>query len=169
MTDLTAFAQTRTAWLILALSALGLEASALWFQHGMGLDPCVMCIYERIAVIGLFAAGLIGLSAPRIPLVRLAGYTTWAVSAGWGLRLTLEHLHLQSDKTAAMSCSFLPEFPQSLPLHEWLPALFLPTGYCDDIQWQWLSLTMVEWLAVVFVLYLLTLGIALLSEALRLR
>jgi len=159
-----AFPKTRSAWLMLAASALGLEATALWFQHGMGLDPCVMCIYERIAVIGLLLAGLTGALNPGLPVVRLVGYVLWSVSAGWGLRLTLEHLHLQSDKTAAMSCGFLPEFPDWMPLHEWLPSMFLPTGYCDDIQWQWLSLTMVEWLLVVFALYLLVLAAVLISE-----
>ena len=46
--------KSRRAWWLLALSALGLELTALWFQHGMGLDPCVKCVYERVAVLGLF-------------------------------------------------------------------------------------------------------------------
>lgn len=157
--------QTRAAWLLLAGSALGLEVAALWFQHGMGLDPCVMCIYERVALLGLFAAGLLGALQPRLTLLRWSGYLIWAISAGWGLLLTLEHVGLEVGGPAALNCSFLPEFPAWLPLHEWLPAMFLPTGYCDDVQWQWLSLTMAEWTMVAFVLYLLTLiGVLLLER-----
>ena len=44
-----------------------------------------------------------------------------------------------------------------------MPALFLPTGYCDDVQWQWLSLTMAEWMVVVFAIYLLTLAVVLIA------
>lgn len=150
--------QTRMAWLLLAASALGLETAALWFQYGMGLDPCVMCIYERVAVLGLFVAGLLGALQPRIAIVRWAGYLVWAISAGWGLLLALEHVGFQTDKTAALNCSFLPNFPDWFRLEEWLPAVFLPTGYCDDVQWQWLSLTMAQWMVVVFAIYLLILG-----------
>ena len=40
----------RRAWFLLAFSAIVLELVALLFQFGMGLDPCVKCIYERVAV-----------------------------------------------------------------------------------------------------------------------
>ena len=45
----------RGAWLLLALTALALELTALFFQHVMGLKPCVMCIYERNALFGVQA------------------------------------------------------------------------------------------------------------------
>jgi len=157
------------AWWLLALSALALELTALWFQYGMELDPCVMCVYERLAVIGLVGAGLIGALRPPWSMLRWLGYSAWAISAGWGLLLAVEHVGLQNDPTAAMQCSFLPEFPLWLPLHEWLPTLFLPTGYCDDIQWQWLSLSMAEWMVVIFAIYLLTLLWVLSLEARYLR
>lgn len=152
------FNERRSAWLTLAASAAGLEAAALWFQYGMGLDPCVMCIYERLAVIGLLLAGLLGALQPRLALLRWGGYVLWAVSAGWGLLLTLEHVGIQFDETGTLNCSFLPNFPSWFRLDEWLPAVFLPTGYCDDVQWEWLSLTMAEWMVVVFAVYLLILA-----------
>jgi disulfide bond formation protein DsbB len=152
-------AERRAAWIALAGTAFAIEAAALWFQHGMGLDPCVMCIYERLAIIGLVAAGLIGAVRPALAIVRWVGYLVWGISAAWGLRLALEHIGIQTDKSAALACSFSPDFPAWLRLDEWLPAMFLPTGFCDDIQWSWLSLTMVEWVAVVFTLYLLVLAV----------
>jgi len=159
-----AFRQTRFAWLTLAASAFGLEATALWFQHGMGLDPCVMCVYERVAVIGVLFAGLLGALYPRLATLRWLGYMVWAISAGWGLLLTVEHVGYQTGRISALNCSFLPNFPAWLPLEEWLPAMFLPTGYCDDVQWQWLSLSMVQWMVVVFAIYLLILGGVLITE-----
>ena len=52
----------RTYWMVLLVSALFLELCAMAFQHGMGLSPCVMCIYERIATMGLVAAALVALA-----------------------------------------------------------------------------------------------------------
>ncbi len=150
--------ESRVAWWLLAASALALEVAALWFQYMMELDPCVMCIYERVALIGIALAGLVGCVYPAWLLVRLLGYLGWGVSAGWGLMIAIEHVGIQLDETAALSCEFAPDFPAWARLDEWLPALFLPTGYCDDIQWQWLSLTMVQWVLLIFVAYLVTLA-----------
>ena len=44
-------------WLLLGLSAVFLEACALLFQHGLGFTAtCLMCIYERLVVIGLLVS-----------------------------------------------------------------------------------------------------------------
>lgn len=64
----------RSAWFLLMISALALDGIALFFQHGMGLQPCVMCIYERIAVLGIAFAGFLGWIAPRSAIYPLAGY-----------------------------------------------------------------------------------------------
>ena len=149
--------ESRYAWWLLGGSALLLEGVALWVQYGLGLDPCVMGVYERVALFGLMLAGILGASYPRWLIVRLVGYLIWGISAGWGLLLAWEHVRIQSDPTAALSCNFAPDFPPWAKLDEWLPTVFLPTGYCDDVQWQWLSLTMAEWVGVIFAAYLLVL------------
>ena len=50
------------AWALLALTGLALEAVALWFQYVMELQPCVYCIYIRVAVVGLVLAAVIGMA-----------------------------------------------------------------------------------------------------------
>ena len=145
----------------MAVSALGLELTALWFQYGMGLDPCVKCVYQRLAVMGLILAGVIGAVYPRAVFMRLAGYLVWGLSAGWGLQQAMQHVGIQSDDGSAFSCNFFAEFPAWAKLDEWWPALFQPTGYCDDVQWEFLSLTMAQWMVVVFAVYLLILAVVL--------
>ena len=49
----------RSAWIFLAFTAFALESTALYFQYGMGLQPCVLCVYERLAMVGSFIAGFI--------------------------------------------------------------------------------------------------------------
>ncbi len=55
----------RGAWLLMALTAFVLELVALWFQHVMLLQPCVMCIYERCALFGIMGAGPGGRYRPQ--------------------------------------------------------------------------------------------------------
>ena len=54
----------RSGWLLLLISALALEGAALYFQYGMELQPCVMCIYERVALFSIAFAGFSRLNCP---------------------------------------------------------------------------------------------------------
>jgi hypothetical protein len=50
----------RIAYLLGALVCAALIGWALWLQYGLGLDPCPLCIFQRVAVI---ATGIIFLIA----------------------------------------------------------------------------------------------------------
>ncbi len=157
LTAMIRFAHSRMAWGILALSALSLELAALYFQHVMHLEPCVMCIYQRLAVLGLLLAGIIGFLAPSVRPVRLVAALLWGVSASWGLRLAIELNDMQQNPSPFSTCSFLPDFPSWMPLHEWLPSIFMPTGMCTDIPWSFIGITMSQWMIVAFATYLVAL------------
>ncbi|MGS0680073.1 disulfide bond formation protein DsbB [Shewanella sp. 125m-7] len=159
MNALIRFSHSRAAWLILMLSAVALELAALFFQHIMKLDPCVMCIYQRLAVFGLVFAGLIGVAAHRSVIARALGLLLWGVSAGWGLKLAIELVDMQTNPSPFATCSYLPEFPSWMQLHEWLPSIFMPTGMCTDIPWELMGVTMGQWMIVAFSGYLLALAI----------
>lgn len=143
----------RWPWLLLAASALTMELCALFFQHVMELEPCVMCVYERLTMLAIVAAGLIGASSPNNILVRLVAFATWAVGAVWGLLLAIEHTDYQMNPSPFATCDFYPNFPSWLPLHELFPWLFNPTGYCSDIVWTFLDYSMPQWLIVSFSIY----------------
>lgn len=157
MSPLTRFAQSRTAWLILFASAAALEGCALYFQYVMLLDPCVMCIYQRLALFGVLFAAALGCIGYRHRVVRLMSIILWGVSAAWGLKLAIELVDMQTNPSPFSTCSFLPEFPAWMPLHEWLPSVFMPTGMCTDIPWQLFGVTMGQWMIVAFSVYLLAL------------
>ncbi|HHI76833.1 MAG TPA: disulfide bond formation protein DsbB [Gammaproteobacteria bacterium] len=144
----------RWPWLLLAGTALGLELAALYFQYGLGLDPCVLCVYERTAVAGILLAGLLGAVAPRLALLRWAALALWAASAAWGLWLALRHVGIQLGELD-LSCSYLADFPTWAPLDAWWPAVFQPTGFCEEILWSFLGLSMPGWMAVIYGLHLL--------------
>ncbi|WP_372828345.1 disulfide bond formation protein DsbB [Shewanella sp. UCD-KL12] len=159
MNPMIKFSQSRLAWGILAGSALGLELCALFFQHVMKLDPCVMCIYQRLAIFGILAAGLIGIVGHKNRFARLLAVIGWGVSAAWGLKVALELVDMQMNPSPFATCSFLPEFPSWMPLHEWLPSIFLPTGMCSDVPWEFMGITMGQYMIGAFGAYLLALVI----------
>ena len=161
MTGLTGFAHSRLAWYLLAATALGLEATALFFQYGLHLNPCVMCVYQRVAVLGILLAGLLGSLAPRTGL-RFIALLLWVVSAGWGLSLATELYQIQADPSPFATCDFMPNFPQWMPLQDWLPQVFMPTGLCSDEVWSMFGFSMTQWMQFAFSIYLLAAAIFLL-------
>jgi disulfide bond formation protein DsbB len=144
----------RWAWLLLALSALSLELAALFFQYGLKLQPCVMCVYERTATMGVMTAGLLGAIAPRFALCRWSGFGLWAISAIWGLKLALEHTDLQINPSPFKTCDFFPQYPQWFNLDDWFPVFFKPSGDCGQVDWMFFGWSMPQWLIVCFSVYL---------------
>ena len=165
-TILKNISKQRWSWLLVAASALTLESTALYFQHVMKVEPCVMCIYERIAVIGIIISGLVGAIAPQYLIIRLVAFAGWAVAAIWGLLLAIEHVNYQLHPSPFASCDFLPNFPSWAPLHQWVPWLFNPTGTCSDIVWQFFDYSMPQWLIVSFSIYTLLFAVILITALL---
>ena len=154
----------RAFWLLLTFSAFAFEGCALYFQYGLGLNPCVLCVYERLAVLGLALAGVIGAIMPRVLIIRFAALMLGLFSAIKGLLISLRHLDLQMYPAPWKQCEFLPNFPETLPFHHWFPFLFKPTGSCNESQWSLFGVTMVQWLVVIFALYSLVLLILTISQ-----
>lgn len=165
LSDLTT---NKKAWLLLAISALAFEFSALFFQYALDLKPCIMCIYQRVAIWAIFFAGLIGSFANQYVIGRIASYALWGTGAIWGLLIALEHVEMQSATMSFLfSCEFVPNFPSWAPLHEWIPGLFAATGDCGDINWQFLGYSMPQWMIVIYGIYTTIFSITLLGRLLH--
>ncbi|PHM60343.1 disulfide bond formation protein DsbB [Xenorhabdus ishibashii] len=158
--------QGRGAWLLMALTALILEAVALYFQHMMQLQPCVMCIYERVALLGILGAALLGAIAPKTPL-RWLTILLWIYSAWQGLQLAWDHTMMQLYPSPFNTCEFFVQFPSWLPLNDWLPSMFQAFGDCSMKQWEFLTLDMPQWLIGIFAAYLLVGILVLVSQFFR--
>ncbi len=156
----------RGAWLLMAFTALLLELAALYFQHVMVLQPCVLCIYERVALFGVMGAGLLGAIAPATPL-RYAAILLWAYSAWQGLMLAWKHTMILLYPSPFNTCDFFVNFPTWLPLDKWLPSVFLASGDCSVRQWEFLSLEMPQWLVGIFAAYLLVAALVLIAQLVK--
>ncbi|MDH3000390.1 disulfide bond formation protein B [Chelonobacter oris] len=155
---------SRGGWFLLLISCLAFEAAGLYFQHVMKLEPCVMCIYERVAILGIALAALIGLIAPHFLLIRLSALIIGLFSAVQGLLLAVLHTDYQLNPNPWDQCPLMVDFPATLPLNKWFPQVFEAYGSCSELQWSFLGFAMPQWLIVVFAAYVLVLGGVLLSQ-----
>ena len=145
------FSRSRMAWAILTLGATLLLAIALFFQYALDLSPCVMCVYQRAALVGVILAGLLGWLSPRCPVLSNLALLAWLAAAIKGLLLAKEHIHYQFNPSPFAKCTTVAEFPRYLALDRWLPAVFHPSGDCADVSWSWLGFSMPQWLLGIFV------------------
>lgn len=158
------FSQQRLSWLLLLGFVVFFEACALFFQHVMLLAPCVMCIYERVAMLGIGAAALLGIIAPTNPLFRWLGLAAWGITAYKGLTLALQHVDYQFNPSPFATCDLFVTFPDWAPLNQWAPWMFEAYGDCSKVVWQFLTLSMPQWLVVIFAVNLLALAVVVIAQ-----
>ncbi len=78
------------------LACAGLMAYALFAQHVLGLEPCPLCVFQRVAVIGLGTVfALAALQGPGLAGRRLYAVLV-VISAAAGSGVAGRHLWLQS-------------------------------------------------------------------------
>lgn len=159
------FSKSRLSWGLLLAFIVFFEACAMFFQHGMKLEPCVMCVYERVAMTGIGIAAIIGLIAPQNALFRWLGLAGWGGGAYQGLILSTEHVAYQFPTNPwSATCALNVNFPAWAPLNEWAPWFFEATGDCGKIVWQFLGLSMPQWLEIIFAANLVALAIIVIAQ-----
>ncbi|MEP7742545.1 disulfide bond formation protein DsbB [Vibrio parahaemolyticus] len=162
--SLNQFSKGRLSWLLLLLFIIFFEACALYFQHVMMLAPCVMCIYERVAMMGIGGAAIIGLIAPKNALFRWLGLIGWGLSSYKGLMLAMQHVDYQFNPSPFATCDLFVTFPSWAPLNQWVPWMFEAYGDCSKIVWQLFDLSMPQWLVVIFAGNLVALALIVIAQ-----
>ncbi|MGF1908340.1 disulfide bond formation protein DsbB [Vibrio kasasachensis] len=164
LATLKSFSQSRLSWAVLLGFIIFFEACALFFQHVMLLPPCVMCIYERVAMMGIAGAAIVGLLAPQNLVIRWAGLAAWGYSAYRGLELAMQHVDYQFNPSPFATCDLFVRFPEWAPLNKWAPWMFEATGDCSKVVWQFLTYSMPQWLVVIFAANLVALAVIVVSQ-----
>lgn len=140
------------------LSCLSL-AIALFLQIYDHLEPCRLCILQRIVYMALallfFFGGLFQLK----PITRRIFFAVTFIVGCVGVAFALRHIWLQNllAKTAPPCGASLQYLWKVLPLTEFMRLLFVGTGDCSVINWKFLGLTMPEYS---LLLYVVLAGIA---------
>jgi disulfide bond formation protein DsbB len=119
----------------------------------MGLEPCPLCIFQRIAFAALGLLFLIGaLHGPRDPAGRKTYGVLAFIAAAVGIGIAARHVYVQLlPQDMGSSCgpplSFLSE---TMGPFEVFRTVLTGTGNCGNIDWQFLGLTMPMWSLVWF-------------------
>ncbi len=134
----------------MAVSSACLVAAGLAIGEIYRLQPCPLCIFQRLLyiVVALFALGGVALPGWRRAWGALA-----ALTAAGGLGTALYQSWLQLAPEVSKECGFgEPTLIEQLV--DWLgmqwPAMFMATGFCSSRDWLFLWLSMANWSVVCF-------------------
>jgi disulfide bond formation protein DsbB len=149
-----------------AAVCVALIAAALYFEHGMHLEPCPLCIIQRWFVI---AIGVVLLAAalhnPSNWGWRVYGALTALLAVGGGA-VALRHVQIQHTPPDQLpGCG--ADFYTMLDMFPFLKSLTLAwagTSDCATVTWRFLGFGMPAWVALFFAGFLL-LGIYLAAKS----
>ncbi|MDB6163036.1 MAG: disulfide bond formation DsbB family protein [Xanthomonadaceae bacterium] len=138
----------RTRCLLGFAICLALLGFALYSQLHTGLEPCPLCVFQRIA---FAAVGLIllfaGLHAPKAAVVR-ASYGLFALLAAVlgiaiaGRQVWLQHLPPEQVPMCGPGLNYLVE---AMPLTSVIRKVLTGSGECARVDWTFLGFSMAEW------------------------
>lgn len=123
---------------------------ALYAQYVLLLDPCPLCIMQRVAVIAL---GIVFACAAIYP-ARRWGRWVYAIlvliPAAGGVAVAGRHVWLQNlPPEEVPACGpGLGYILDAFPLKEALSMVFRGSGECAEVVWRFLGLSMPTWVLI---------------------
>ena len=140
------------------LICAALIAYALYSQYQLNVEPCPLCIFQRVGVIAMGVVFLVAaLHNPNgwgryvyAVLIGIASLATIGVAA--------DHLYVQSlPEGAVPSCGApLGMLFKFSPWLEVIKKVLTGSGECHEVNWQFLGLAMPAWVLI----WALALGVA---------
>jgi disulfide bond formation protein DsbB len=123
---------------------------ALYAQFKLGLDPCPLCIFQRIGIAALGVVFLLAaLHNPRdwgasvyATLIAIAALATVAVAAR---QLYIQHLPPGAIPSCGAPLSMMMKF---MPLTAVIRKVLSGSGECGIINWTFLGLAMPAWVLI---------------------
>ena len=143
----------RIAYVLAFAVCAGLMGYALYLQYVVGLEPCPLCVFQRVAII---AMGVVFLIAAFHNPGR-TGATAYALAqlliGGTGAALAIRQVWLQSlPKDQVPACGMgLNYMLETLPFTDVLRKVFEGSGECAEKGWEFLHLTIPGWTLVFFI------------------
>ena len=138
--------------LLAAAFCAALFGYALYQQHVVGLEPCHLCIFQRMAVLAVGAVFLVaGLHHPGRLGARGYGVLA-ALAAAVGLAVAGRHVWIQLQPPGSVPACGAPldVLFDVLPFQEVVLKVFRGGGECQKVDWAFLGLSMPMWLLAVF-------------------
>lgn len=141
-------------YLALWLGCSLLIGAALWMQYKMKLEPCALCITQRIFVIAIGITAFIAWLHQRNRPVGFCVYPLIGmVLAFIGGGFSSRHVWLQSlPEDLVPACGpGLGYLLEVVPFFEALQILLQGDGHCAESVWSYLGLTIPGWTLIAFI------------------
>jgi disulfide bond formation protein DsbB len=133
-----------------ALACIALLGYAWYAQGVLALDPCPLCIFQRVGVAAIGAVFLLAaLHHPRGRgaavygvLILIAALATLAVAAR---HLWIQHLPPGSVPSCGATLDYMLDV---FPLSDVIRKVLTGSGECAKVTWTFLGLSMPGWVAI---------------------
>lgn len=132
------------------IACVALLGYAYYTQYELGLEPCPLCIFQRIGIAALGVVFLIaGLHNPRrwgasvyTVLIAVASLATVGVA--------IRHLYVQSLPPGTIPACGAPldVLLQFTPVTEVIRKVLTGSGECSQVNWKFLGLAMPAWVLI---------------------
>ena len=124
---------------------------ALYTQYVLGLEPCPLCILQRVAVIALgISFLLLALRPPQRKQSKFLTSILLVMISSAGVGIAARHVWLQNlppDKVPGCGPG-LDFMMANFPLSEVLEMVFSGSGECAEISWSFAFLSMPAWVLI---------------------
>ena len=135
---------------LMSVGCIGLLAFGFYLQHGLGLEPCPMCIVQRYAmVLIVFIAAIASSQKARFFLLSSSAFLV--VISALGAFVAARQSWLQWFPPEVVSCGRdLYGMIENFPLQRVIPMLFKGSGDCSAVDWTFLGGSIANWSFVCF-------------------
>ena len=151
------FSYRRLAFVGLVVCISAMLFAVLYLENTLYLDPCPLCVLDRVVIIALGVIFLIAfLHGPNTIFTKIYGIICILLSS-IGIALASRHIWLQNlPKDQVPECGpDLYYMLDTLPLFDALKNTLTGSGSCADISWTFANLTIPEQTLILFVFLLI--------------
>lgn len=132
------------------LACAGMMGFALYAQYALMLDPCPLCVFQRIATILLGIVFLIATLQDPSGWGRRVYAALILLTAGGGVAVASWHVYLQNlpaDKVPSCGPGF-EYIMENFALFDALSLIFQGSGECAEVVWRLFGLSMPTWVII---------------------
>lgn len=136
------FYNQRFFWVLMLLISSGALSIAYYLQISLELKPCFLCILQRISCVFIALGSIINIIKPYKSKTKIFGLGFIYFGIASGLISSIWHMYIQLNPIKTFICGPSEDFIiKNNGFFEALPKLFKSTGQCQDIDWQFLGLS----------------------------
>ena len=146
----------RTRWFYFSIftACLALLGFGLYLEHGLGLEPCPLCIFQRIAYIAITIIAFIGLlhgfsSRSSLIYCSLMALATLIGAGIAGRQVWLQHLPPDQIPACGPGLDYILD---TFPMAQALKMVLGGSGECAEVQWQFIGFSIAAWSLLCFLL-----------------